>query len=339
MNTPTNFLESLRRRGVSRRSFLKFCAITASSLALSGKEARWFSAALAAGPKPTVIWLSFQQCTGCSESILRSFTPTLESLILHSISLDYHETLQAAAGYQAEKARTDAMEAAYGSYILILDGSIPSGEMEFWSCAAGNSNLASLREAVNGAALVIALGTCATFGGIPAAYPNPSNASGYADLIAAGLVKGTGGKALPPYVNLSGCPPLAEVITGTIAYYLVNQGLPPLDALKRPLVYYGKTVHDSCPRLPHFNAQRFASSHGDVGARQGYCLLHLGCRGPDTYNACTAHGWNKDPKDNDSFTNSPTHTGHGCLGCAEPKFWDHGFDPGTKTFRSFYTPD
>jgi hydrogenase small subunit len=335
MNKPQTFFEALQERGVSRRSFLKFCAIAASSLALSGKQARLFAAALADAPRPTVIWLSFQQCTGCSESILRSFDPSIEFLILNAISLDYHETLQVAAGSQAEQARANAMEAAYGHYVLIIDGSIPSGEQEFWSCAAGNSNLASLQEAVNGAALVLALGTCATFGGIPAAYPNPSNASGYGDLVTKGLVKAETGD-LPPYVNVSGCPPLAEVITGTIAYYLANQALPELDSLKRPKVFFGKTVHDTCPRLPHWQAGEFAQSHGDAGARQGYCLLHLGCRGPQTYNSCTSIGWNKDPKDQGLFVNSPTHTGHGCLGCAQPQFWDEGFDPASKTFSSFY---
>ena len=342
MSNQQTFLEALKDRGVSRRAFLKFAAVTASSLALSGKQARLFTEALAAAPKPTVVWLSFQQCTGCSESILRSFNPSIENLILNTISLDYHETLQVAAGYQAEKALADAMQSAYGNYVLILDGAIPSGQTEFWSCTAGNSSLAALNEAVGGAALVLALGTCATFGGIPAAYPNPTNASGYGDLVSKGLVKAAAGKKLPPYVNVAGCPPLAEVITGSIAAYLAG-GLAgvPLDALNRPSAFYGtdrtaQTVHDTCPRHAHWEANEFANSHGDAGAQQGYCLLRLGCRGPQTHNACTRLGWNTDPKDNGRFKNSPTHTGHGCLGCSEPQFWDKGAG-GTVFSGSFYT--
>lgn len=341
MSKQQTLYEALQQRGVSRRAFLKFAAITASSLALSAKDARVFAAALAAAPRPTVVWLSFQQCTGCSESILRSFNPSIENLILNIISLDYHETLQVAAGDQAEKARKDAMQAAYGSYVLIVDGSIPRGNMEFWSCAAGTSNLRTLNEAVKGAALVVALGTCATYGGIPAAAPNPSNAAGYGDLVTQGLVTADPGKVLPPYVNVSGCPPMAEVITGTIAYYLTN-GLPTLDSLKRPTKYYGGTVHDNCPRHGHWAANEFAESHGDEKARKGWCLLHIGCRGPEVRNYCTSSdsthlGWNNDPADDPAtiLKNSPMHTGHGCIGCSEPNFWDTGVS--NRFSKGFYT--
>ncbi|HEX6829448.1 MAG TPA: hydrogenase small subunit [Burkholderiales bacterium] len=323
--------EVLREQGISRRRFLKYCAVTASMLALSPKQAAVFAQVLGTAPRPSVIWLSFQQCTGCSESLLRSFDPSVENLLLNLISLDYHESLQVAAGIQAEDARKQAMQANFGNYVLVVDGSIPTGEAEWWSTVAGNSNLATLTEAINGAAFVVALGTCATFGGVPAAYPNPSSASGVGDLMAAGLVPT---KAL---VNVSGCPPIPEVITGTIAYYLVNKALPELDALKRPKVFYGKTVHDCCPRLDHFNAGNFAQSHGDDGAKQGYCLYLLGCKGPETFNSCTTIRWNQG-------TSFPMHSGHGCLGCSEPGFWDKKVtvkDPvtGVKNFiggSSFY---
>ena len=336
MSHQQTFFEALHQRGVSRRSFLKFAAITASSLALSAKEAKVFASALASAPRPTVIWLSFQQCTGCSESILRAFSPSIESLILNTISLDYHETLQVAAGDQAEKMRKDAMQAAYGSYVLIVDGSIPRADKEFWSCAAGNSNLRTLNEAVQGAGLVIALGTCATHGGIPAASPNPSNAAGYGDLVTQGLVSKVGGGSLPPYLNLSGCPPMASVITGTIAYFLTS-GMPTLDSLKRPTLFYGATVHSTCPRLPHWEANEFALSHGDENARKGWCLLHIGCRGPEVNNSCTNLGWNVDPADDAGtiLKNSPMHTGHGCIGCSEPNFWDTGLNG--KFSKGFYT--
>jgi hydrogenase small subunit len=314
MDTQITVLDSLLSQGVSRRSFLKFCAITASSMCLSGAAAKAFAQALAAAPRPSVIWQAIQHCTGCSESLMRSGNPmtdrlTVENLILNFISLDYHETLQVAAGAQAEAAKQAAMQANFGKYILMLDGSVPTGEHEWNMTLFGQSGLSLLREALEGAALVISVGNCSSFGGLPAASPNPSNAMGLNDLMVAGLVP------TRPLLNLPGCPPVPEVITGTVAYFLVNGTLPPLDEHKRPLLYYGKTVHDCCPRLNHFNAGEFAASFDDEGARLGHCLLLLGCKGPDTFNACTTNKWNQG-------TSSPTQAGHGCIGCSEPHFWD-----------------
>jgi hydrogenase small subunit len=314
MNKPVTVFESLQQQGVSRRSFLKFCTITASSLGIAASGVQSFAQALGGATRPSVIWLSFQHCTGCSESLLRSGNPltdrlTVENLILNFVSLDYHESLQVAAGFQAEAARQAAMTANYGRYILIVDGSLPTAENEWWVAVAGHSGLSILREAVAGAGAVIALGACATFGGIPAAAPNPSKAMGVGDLMSSGLIPT---RAL---VNLAGCPPVPEVITGTLAYYVVNGSLPPLDALKRPTVFFGKSVHECCPRLGFFNAGKFATSFDDDGARQGHCLLLLGCKGPDTKNACTTTKWNMG-------TSSPPQAGHGCIGCSEPNFWD-----------------
>jgi len=335
MNQSSTVYDSLQGQGVSRRSFLKFCAVTASSLGIAASGVKAFAQALGAARRPSVIWLSFQHCTGCSESLMRSGNPltdrlTVENLILNFVSLDYHETLQVAAGAQAEAARAAAVAANFGNYILIVDGSLPTAENEWWMAIAGHSGLSVLRETVSGAALVIAIGACATYGGIPAASPNPSKAMGVSDLMSAGLID------TKTLINLSGCPPVPEVITGTIAYYLVNQAVPPLDAFGRPLVFFGKTVHDCCPRLDHFNAGEFAASFDDDGARQGYCLLLLGCKGPDTFNACTTNKWNQG-------TSSPTQAGHGCIGCSEPEFWDkpggiYGFVSGFQTGEGTCAP-
>lgn len=309
MTEKTTVLEHLVRQGVSRRAFMKFCAVTASMMALPPREAGFIAQALAATPRPSVIWLSFQECTGCTESLTRSFDPTLETLLLDHLSLDYHHTLQAASGFQAEQAREEAMRNNFGSYVLVVDGSIPTGAGGAYSTIAGVTNLSMLQEAVNGAALVIGVGTCASFGGIPMAAPNPSTAAGVMELMRAGTV------AQKPLINISGCPPVPEVISGVIAYYLVYQALPELDEHLRPRVFYGKTVHDCCTRLPHYQAGRFALSFDDAAARAGHCLLLLGCKGPDTFNACTTVKWN-------GATSYPMHSGHGCLGCSQPNFWD-----------------
>lgn len=309
MSKKETILEHLTRQGVSRRSFLKFCAVTSSMLALPPGTERLMAQTLATTPRPTVIWLSAQECTGCSESFLRSFDPAIESLILDHLSLDYHNTLLAPSGEAAEAARIQAMNDAFGQYVLVVDGAIPAREGGAWSTIGGRSAIQLVQECVEGAALVIAVGTCATFGGIPAANPNPGMATGVGELMDQGLI------ANRPLINVSGCPPVPEVITGVVAHYLVFGTVPELDELRRPKVFYGKTVHDCCPRLEHYDRGEFALTFDDEGARNGHCLLLLGCKGPTTFNACTTVKWNQG-------TSNPMHSGHGCLGCSEPGFWD-----------------
>ena len=113
------------RLGMSRRDYLQFCATLAATMGLPNGAEAAVAKAIESAKRPSVIWLHFQECTGCSESLLRAEHPTLEKLILDVISLDYHETLMAAAGHQAEAARKDAMEANKGKYILVVEGAIP----------------------------------------------------------------------------------------------------------------------------------------------------------------------------------------------------------------------
>jgi hydrogenase small subunit len=263
------------------------------------------AAALEQARRPSVIWLPFQECTGCTESITRAHGATLEGLIFEAISLDYQHTLQAAAGDAAERAREQAMKDNWGRYLLIVDGSIPTGNSGY-STIAGHDNLSMLREAADGAAAIVALGSCAAFGGIPGAQPNPTGAVSVADVIKD-----------KPIVNVSGCPPIPVVITAVLTQYVTFGTLPELDALGRPKAFYGQTIHDRCYRRPFYERGQFADSFDDEGARLGWCLYKLGCRGPTTYNACATVKWN-------NGTSFPIEAGHGCIGCAEPGFWDNG---------------
>jgi hydrogenase small subunit len=119
-----------------------------------------------------------------------------------------------------------------------------------------------------------------------------------------------------PVINVSGCPPIPVVITGVLAQYLTF-GLPELDANGRPAAFYGQSIHDRCYRRPFYERGQFAETFDDEGAKQGWCLYKLGCKGPTTYNACATLKWNEG-------TSFPIESGHPCLGCAEPDFWDHG---------------
>jgi hydrogenase small subunit len=298
--------EELAARGVSRRTFLKFCASMASLMAMPPSMAAVMAERLAALKRQSVIWLSFQECTGCTESITRSHAPTLESLIFDAISLDYHHTLQAASGAAAEEAREHAMKEHAGKYLLVVDGSIPMKDGGVYSTIAGISNYDMLVETAKGAAAIVTVGTCAAYGGIPRARPNPTGAVAVSDLIKD-----------KPIINVPGCPPIGAVMTGVIAHVLTLGSIPELDSLGRPKVFFGDTIHDRCYRRPFYDQGKFAKSFDDDGARNGWCLFELGCKGPVTYNACATTKWN-------GGVSFPIESGHGCIGCSEPGFWDAG---------------
>jgi hydrogenase small subunit len=298
--------EMLTERGVSRRTFLKYASYTASILALPPTAATAIAQGIANAPRQSVIWLSFQECTGCTESITRAATPSIEDLIFDFISLDYHHTLQAASGHAAEEARMQAMADNRGKYIVVVDGSVPLKDDGIYSTIAGITNLQMLEETVKDAFAVISVGSCAAFGGIPGAYPNPTGAVAISEIVTD-----------KPVINISGCPPIAEAMTGTISYLLSFGSIPELDHLGRPKAFFGETIHDRCYRRPFYERGMFAKSFDDEGARQGWCLFEVGCKGPVTYNACATLKWN-------GGVSFPIQSGHGCLGCSEPDFWDLG---------------
>ena len=301
----------IEQQGLDRREFLKFCASVVALFSLPVTSVPTFAQNLKKAQRLPVIWLSFQECTGCTESLTRAFAPTIEDLIFNFLSLDYHHTLQAVSGEAAEAARLQTMKQHHGSYLLIVDGSVPTGLDGAYSTIAGMSNLAMLRETIEGAVAVIAMGSCASYGGLAKAKPNPTGAMGVDELMSAGMI------AKKPLVNTPGCPPMPVAITGTLAYYLAFKRLPLLDEQKRPEAFYHHTVHEQCYRYHFFVEGKFAKSFDDEGTRKGWCLYELGCRGPVTHNACAKFKWN-------GGTSFPVESGHPCLGCSEPNFWDSG---------------
>jgi len=297
--------ESMQAKGYDRREFLRFCSFAA---ALAGLETTAFSKvvhALETQARPPVIWLHFQECTCCSESFIRSSHPIVADVLLDSISLDYTETLQAAAGHQAEKSLQDTIKNAAGKYILLVEGSVPTNDGGVYCTIAGRTAEDILQEAAKDAAAVIAWGSCASNGCIQAAKPNPTGATPVHKLI---------GK---PVINVPGCPPIADVMTGVVTHLLVLGSAPELDGLGRPKEFYSRRVHDTCYRRPYYDAGLFVESFDDEKARKGYCLYKMGCRGPVTYNACSVTKWN-------GATSYPIQSGHGCIGCSEAGFWDNG---------------
>jgi hydrogenase small subunit len=318
--------QEMRKAGLSRRGFLKFCGLMAGAIGLtamppieaSGLPAelekpdfkagpvRMVAKALESKPRLPVIWLEFQDCAGCSEALTRSQSPTLVDLVLSKITVEYHETLSAAAGFQAEEAKQAAMKKYAGQYILVVEGSVSPKDGGVYCTIGGKSSLDLLNEAAAGAAAIISTGNCASFGGLPKANPNPTGAVGVAELI-----------KNKPVVNIPGCPAIPEVFTGTLAHFLIFGSLPELDYLNRPKTFYAQTIHDRCLRRPFYEAGKYANSFDDEGARKGYCLYKLGCKGPTTYNACASLKWS-------GGLSFPVQSGHPCLGCSEPNFWDGG---------------
>jgi len=298
-------LEALQRRGVTRRDFLKMSVLLAGTLGLDYTQVGAVTRALETAKRAPVIWLEFQDCAGCTESISRSQNPTLGKLVLNDITIEYHETLMAAAGHQAEAAKQAAIEAYKGQYILVVEGSIPLANGGY--CTIGGRSAEDiLREAAADAFAVVAVGNCASFGGIPRANPNPTDAFGVMELVTD-----------KPVINIPGCPAIPETMTNTIAHVLVLGSIPELDKLNRPKLFYSQTLHDRCLRRGFYDAGLYADSFGDEGYQKGYCLYKLGCKGPTTYNTCASLKWNEG-------TSWPVESGHPCLGCSEPNFWDGG---------------
>ncbi len=307
MAEPTKnwFAREMRRRGVSRRDFMSFCGGLAAYFSLPSSAAEKIADSLSNAKKPILVWLEFQDCAGNTESFLRSGRPNVAEIILELLSVDYHETIMAAAGKQAEAALGGVVKDHAGSYIAIVEGSIPTGADGAYCTIGGRSALAIAREVCGSAAATIAIGTCASFGGLPAAAPNPTGALGVSDAV----------PGLKHLVNLPACPTNPENLVALLTYYLTFKRWPELDSYNRPLFAHGKSIHDNCERRAHFDAGQYVENWGDEGHRTGYCLYKVGCKGPVTFHNCPTVRWNEG-------TNWPIGCGHPCIGCSEANFWD-----------------
>ncbi|NDJ26682.1 Ni/Fe hydrogenase [Campylobacter sp. MIT 12-8780] len=296
--------KALEEAGFSRRDFMKWAGAMTAFLALPASFTPMVARAAELTDRVPVIWLHMAECTGCSESLLRSDTPTIDSLIFDYISLEYHETVMAASGWQAEENLESAIEKYKGNYFLMVEGGIPVGETENYLTIGAHAKTGRqiATEACNNAKAILAIGTCSSFGGIQAAHPNPSNAKP--------LHKITNKEV----INVPGCPPSEKNIVGNVLQFLLF-GKPALDVYNRPKWAYGLRIHDLCERRGHFDAGEFVEHFGDEGAKNGYCLYKVGCKGPYTFNNCSRERFNQ-------HTSWPIQAGHGCIGCSEPNFWD-----------------
>ena len=292
-------IEIVKSHGINRRDFLKYCAVTAAALGLSELEftTKIAQAFEAVSKKPPLIWLEGQDCAGCTTSFTGILNPPVSSIILDKISLRYHETIMAGSGHLAEKVYHDTI--TRGGYVLIVEGSVPTADDRF--CMVGGHPFKKiLEEAAQKAAVIISVGACATYGGIPAASPTKG----------IGLNKALPGKRV---INLPTCPVHPDHLAGTVLYFLATGKAPELDEIGRPLIYFGQSVHDNCRRRGHFDAGRFLKDWNDP-KQKDWCLLEKGCKGPMTNSDCPVRRWN-------DGINFCIDCGAPCQGCAEPGFY------------------
>ncbi len=296
-----------RPLSLTRRDFLKIASGTLAYLGFSSSLAPKLANALekAAKRRQPVVWLHFASDTGCTESLIKADRPTPAELVLDILSIDYNETIMAAAGKQAEENLKNAVER--GDYICVVEGGVPT--KKGYGMVAGRDMYDIMKEVGAKAKAVVAVGSCAFDGGIPAGTPNPGAIKGVGQFLKESGIN-------TPVINLPGCPANPEFIIGTVVHVLMLGKIPELDTLGRPKMYYGRTIHDNCPRRAHFDKGQFVESFGSPEEAKGYCLYKMGCKGPETYSECPRILWN-------ARLNWCIGAGSPCIGCMEPKFVDN----------------
>jgi hydrogenase small subunit len=264
----------------------------------------------------SVIWFQAASCTGCSVSLLNSASPTIKNVLVDQIvpgvhiNLRFHATVMAGQGEPVMQVLEDTARDLKGGYVLIAEGGIPTKQDAIYG-AMGEHNgkpisMARRMEGLASNALaILSVGTCASFGGIAAANPNPSGSLSVSEFLKQRKIE-------KPLINIPGCPPHPEWIVGTIADIILN-GIPTpdkLDDYSRPLAFYGKLIHENCPNRAYFDEGKFATKLGEEG-----CLYKMGCKGPITYADCPIRRWN-------SGTNWVIGAGAPCNGCTQPEYPD-----------------
>ncbi len=297
------YFDTLKDKGITYREILSFSHKMIGLLGMSMEEFDSLLNALKNKPKMSVLWFHGLECTCCSEALMRSSTP-LFSDIISILSLEYDDLISTSCGENLLKHKKKIMDEYKNNYILAVEGSATYFEDGVCCMVGGKPFNEELKEAAKYAKVIIAWGSCASWGCVQAAKPNPTTSVSIDKVITD-----------KPIIKIPGCPPIPEVMAMIIVYMLLKGGIPPLDDKLRPKVFYSTTVHDGCYRKSYFNLNKFAESFDDEGAKKGWCLYKLGCKGPSTKNACSTIGWY-------NGLSFPVKAGHGCIGCSEESFWE-----------------
>lgn len=297
--------EAFQKQKLTRRNFVKTCIALTGAMGLSPNLLPEVIARAQERPLIPVIWMHGLECTGCSESFIRSKAPLASDVILKMISLEYDDTLSAASGMDLEHHREKIIKDYSGNYLLIAEGGVPLDHDGYTCTVGGVPYVDALKETAKSAAAVLEFGSCAAWGGIQAAKPNPTNVVSVSDVV-----------INKPIVKVPGCPPIPEVMTGVVMHYILFGQLPPLDSAGRPKQFFGNRIHDTCYRRPFFDSGMFVERLDDAGSKAGWCLYKMGCRGPMTYNSCGNMRWWQG-------LSYPIQSGAPCIGCSSKGFWDN----------------
>jgi NiFe hydrogenase small subunit HydA len=303
---------------LDRRDFLKFCSATAAMLGLSELYAPKIAHAVTqAAKRPSVVWLTLACDSGCTEAFIKARRPSAAELVLDILSVDFNDTIMAAAGEQAEEILKNKV--AEGGYILVIEGSMPS--KPGYGQIGRRDMIDIVKEAAPKAVAVVAIGSCATNTGVPGAKPNPSGLLSVSEVLGPMGIKN---------VNLPGCPADPKMLVAVVMNFLLFGKLPDLDELGRPKMFYSKTIHEQCERRAYFEAGKFVEAFGTPEMEKGYCLFKMGCKGPQTYAPCPMIRYN----DNASWC---IMAGAPCIGCYDMK-WPDVFHPFYAKLKDIHVP-
>ncbi|MFZ5559013.1 MAG: hydrogenase [Pseudomonadota bacterium] len=272
-----------------------------------------------------LLWLQGGACSGNTMSFLNAEEPSACDLVTDfGINVLWHPSLGVELGDNLQKILRDCASGAIPLDIFVFEGTVvnaPNGTGE-WNRFAGRPMKQWVKELASAATYVVAIGDCATWGGIPATAPNPSESQGLQF-----LKRNHGGflgvnwraKSGLPVVNIPGCPAHPDWITQIVVALATGRGGDiQLDEFQRPKTFFQSFTQTGCTRNMHF---AYKVSATEFGQRKGCLFYDLGCRGPMTHSPCNRILWNR--------VSSKTRAGMPCLGCTEPEFPFFDLAPGT----------